>query len=279
MPHTILLADDSVTIRRVVELAFQDTDIHVDAVGSGSEAMDRLAAAPPDLVLADVVLPSPSGYDLCLAVKHSDRPVPVLLLRGAFEPFDERRAAACGADGSVVKPFEAERLVERVRALLARPLAVVEHGSKTGTFEEAEEAIDEIVDVPGPPPADPGAAHAPAAISRHVIEPSGPGDGPESTIVPDTTGAEDATEVPVRIVAGGRPAGVATPVREADPAVVTPAATEPDPALVAAVAREVVRRMSAHVIREIAWEVVPDLAAVLIRQRLREIEREDPEDR
>ena len=104
MPHTILLADDSVTIRRVVELAFQDTDIHVDAVGSGSEAMDRLAASAPDLVLADVVLPSPSGYDLCRAIKRSERPVPVLLLRGAFEPFDERRASVCGADGSVIKP-------------------------------------------------------------------------------------------------------------------------------------------------------------------------------
>jgi DNA-binding response OmpR family regulator len=121
MPKRILLADDSITIRKVVELTFHDTDFRLDAVGSGEDALRALRDAPPDLVLADVVMPAPSGYEICRFVKASDRPVPVLLLVGAFEPFDEKRAREVGSDGEIRKPFDSKALVETVRRLLARP--------------------------------------------------------------------------------------------------------------------------------------------------------------
>ena len=111
MPRTILLADDSLTIRKVVELTFGDTDIRVETVGSGREAIERLDVLRPDLVLADVVMPGPSGYDVCRAVKSSGRPVPVLLLAGTFEAFDPEEARACGADGHMTKPFDSKTLV------------------------------------------------------------------------------------------------------------------------------------------------------------------------
>jgi CheY-like chemotaxis protein len=82
MRRTILLADDSVTIRKIVELTFGDSDIRVESVGSGREALERLRDLRPDLVLADVVMPGPSGYEVCRAVKASERPVPVRLLAG-----------------------------------------------------------------------------------------------------------------------------------------------------------------------------------------------------
>lgn len=121
MAKTILVADDSITIRKVVELTFADTGIRVESVGSGREALDRFPVMRPDLVLADVVMPEPSGYDVCRAVKASERPVPVLLLAGTFEPFDPDRARGVGADGHLIKPFESRTLVERVEALLAAP--------------------------------------------------------------------------------------------------------------------------------------------------------------
>jgi len=120
---SILVADDSITIRKVVELTFADTGIRVVSVGSGREALDRFPVLRPDLVLADVVMPEPSGYDVCHAVKTSERPVPVLLLAGTFEPFDPDRARGVGADGHLMKPFESRTLVERVEALLAAPPA------------------------------------------------------------------------------------------------------------------------------------------------------------
>lgn len=195
MAHTILVADDSVTIRRVVELTFQDTDIRVEAVGSGHEAAERLETVRPDLVLADVVMPPPAGYELCRTIKGSRRPVPVVLLRGAFDPFDEREAEACGADGQLLKPFEPQALVERVTSLLARA------------------ATEEMSEPPAPLPAVAGAEHGPTSLRPEDVD---------------------------------------------------------------AIVRAVVERLSADVVREIAWEVVPDLAVAMIRERIREIERDDP---
>ena len=126
MRRTILLADDSVTIRKIVELTFGETDIRVCSVASGREALERLDEIRPDLVLADVVMPGPSGYEVCRAVKASDRPVPVLLLAGTFEPFDAEMARACGSDGHVTKPFDSRLLIDRVERLLAQE---VEHAT------------------------------------------------------------------------------------------------------------------------------------------------------
>jgi CheY-like chemotaxis protein len=120
MGRTILLADDSPTIRKIVELTFSDSDYRIEVVATGSEALQTIQQLKPDLVLADVVMPQPDGYDLCRAIKESEQPVPVLLLAGTFEPFDEELARACGADGHLVKPFESRTLKLRVEETLAR---------------------------------------------------------------------------------------------------------------------------------------------------------------
>ncbi len=121
MPHTLLLADDSVTIQRVIELTFADEDIRVVAVGDGKQAIERIQAERPDIVLADVGMPERDGYEVAAFVKG--RPdlatVPVLLLTGAFEPIDEARARAAGCDGVLVKPFEPQMVINRVKDLLA----------------------------------------------------------------------------------------------------------------------------------------------------------------
>lgn len=119
MGKTILLADDSSTIRRIVELTFSDTEYRVETADSGAAAMEKLKALRPDLVLADVVMPGPTGYEICRSIKQSDRPVPVVLLAGTFEPFDESRAVDCGADDHLVKPFESDLLREKVARLIA----------------------------------------------------------------------------------------------------------------------------------------------------------------
>jgi CheY-like chemotaxis protein len=122
MSRTILVADDSPTIRKIVELTFTDTDIRVEVADSGSAALDRIDALQPDLVLADVFMPDPTGYDLCRTIKASERPVPVVLLAGTFEPFDSDLARDCGADAHLVKPFESEVLLDKVRTLLEPPI-------------------------------------------------------------------------------------------------------------------------------------------------------------
>jgi CheY-like chemotaxis protein len=122
MPKTLLLADDSVTIQKVVGISFANEDVRLLTVDNGDDAIARAREAKPDAVLADVVMPGKNGYEVCEAIKSDPalRHIPVLLLTGTFEAFDAERAKLAGADGFVTKPFEAQLLVDRVNELLAR---------------------------------------------------------------------------------------------------------------------------------------------------------------
>src|SRR6266851_5257996 len=105
MRRTLLLADDSVTTQR-----------------DGDEAIARIRASPPDIVLADVGMPGRTGYEVAQFIKQSPElaHIPVVLLTGAFEPVDQVRAAAAGCDGVLAKPFEPQMVINRVRELLAK---------------------------------------------------------------------------------------------------------------------------------------------------------------
>ncbi len=122
MPHTLLLADDSLTIQRVIELTFADENVQVVAVSDGDQAIARLDAAPPDIVLADIGMPGKNGYEVAQYVKRTPRlqHIPVVLLAGAFEPVDQAKASAAGCDGVLAKPFEPQQVIGRVKELLAR---------------------------------------------------------------------------------------------------------------------------------------------------------------
>ncbi len=117
----LLLADDSVTIRKVVELAFSDESVEVFVVADGEAAMLKFVEVQPDIVLVDVEMPGPNGYQICEMIKQDEatRHIPVLLLVGSFEPFDQDEAERVEADGFLTKPFHSVRdLVARVGDLL-----------------------------------------------------------------------------------------------------------------------------------------------------------------
>jgi CheY-like chemotaxis protein len=120
VPRTLLLADDSITIQRVIELTFADEDVRVIAVSDGDQAIARMDADPPDIVLADVGMPKRDGYEVAAHVKQTPAlaHIPVLLLTGAFQPVDEARASAIGCDGVLAKPFEPQIVISRVKELL-----------------------------------------------------------------------------------------------------------------------------------------------------------------
>jgi len=119
MKRRILLADDSVTIQKVIELTFMDEDYEVRAVSNGDEALALLPEVKPEFVIADVHMPGANGYEVCRRSKQLRADVPVLLLVGTFEPFDENEARSCGADSFLKKPFDSQELLQRVQELLA----------------------------------------------------------------------------------------------------------------------------------------------------------------
>jgi CheY-like chemotaxis protein len=156
MPHKLLLADDSVTIQRVIELTFADEDIHVTVVGDGRQAIERVRADRPDIVLADIGMPERDGYEVAAFIKGDPRlaHIPVLLLTGAFEPLDEDRARLVGCDGVLVKPFEPQMVINRVRELLSgrRPVAAAVSPSPPSR-SEADIFGDDLDAGFAPPPA------------------------------------------------------------------------------------------------------------------------------
>ncbi|MBA4184919.1 MAG: response regulator, partial [Acidobacteria bacterium] len=122
LKRKLLLADDSVTIQKVVNLTFADEGIEVITVGDGEAAMQKFVEDKPVLVMADVNMPGPDGYRICEMIKQNDetRQIPVILLVGSFEPFDENEARRVGADDYLTKPFQSIRqLINKVSDLLA----------------------------------------------------------------------------------------------------------------------------------------------------------------
>lgn len=123
MGYKILLADDSVTVQKIITLTFSDEGVDVVAVNNGDEAISRLQYLRPALVMADVSIPGRNGYEICEFVKtHPEmKETPVILLVPAFEPFDEDRARRIGADYHLTKPFQSIRtLISTVKNLVER---------------------------------------------------------------------------------------------------------------------------------------------------------------
>src|SRR5262245_29959620 len=120
MGKKILLADDSITIQKVIELTFSDEDFDVVTVGNGRLAIEKVQDVRPDVVLCDIIMPEKDGYEVCDFVKKNPAlsHIPVLLLTGAFEPFDQDRAGRVGCDGFLAKPFEPQALIAKVKDLL-----------------------------------------------------------------------------------------------------------------------------------------------------------------
>jgi CheY-like chemotaxis protein len=114
---TLLVADDSQTVQRVIEMACAGEGIAVVSVSDGERAMARIASHPPDLVLADIGMPGGNGYEVAAFVKG--RPdlahIPVLLMAGMFESADASRATALGCAEILVKPLKPAQLINRVR--------------------------------------------------------------------------------------------------------------------------------------------------------------------
>ncbi|KAB2964590.1 MAG: response regulator [Thermoanaerobaculia bacterium] len=234
MTRTILLADDSVTIQKVVELTFLDEDFEVITVGDGAEAIGRLEAARPDLVIADVHMPGADGYEVAETVGRVLPGTPVILLVGTFEVFDSERAAKAGATEYLKKPFDSQELLRRVKELLAAAPAV------TPRFE---------------------APAAPAwELEAPAFEPAV--ELPEFPLEPE---APVASYEPPALAAVPEPAPAAAPAIAASSGALSDADVD-------RIARRVVELIGGDVVRDVAWEVVPDLAEVLLQARIRELE-------
>ncbi len=249
----IFLADDSITIQRVVELAFTEANYDVVCAGSGAEALLQLGKVDADIALIDVHMPDKSGYEVCAQVKGNPELawMPVLLLTGTFEHYDESRAREAGADGHITKPFESRGLLARVDEILAS------HPRPAPRRD------------PQPRVSIPGAAGTvrPPAPGIHA-EPirSEPSAGPALKPAEPRRAPASESEKPSRTTP-------VTPSQREGGNGASGRVVVPQEMLEGAV-REAVAGISEAVIREVAWQVIPDLAEAIIRKRIQELEEE-----
>jgi hypothetical protein len=258
----------------------------------------RLGEVGPDLVIADVHMPGADGYDVCRQAKAWRRGTPVLLLVGTFEPFQEDEAKRAGADGYLKKPFDSQELLRRVEELIAAassnrsdagvastPADEMDlwQPAEAGTEEDAGDVYES--DVAGEEPVGPLGQHVPDEM---VIEAS-PWTEAEVDRAPspldDTVARPQAPARPPEAPASSALTTLAPPA----PATPAPAPVPPSaaPSLPSAggngslseadvdrIARRVVELLGDQLVREIAWEVVPDMAELVIKDRLPELERQ-----
>ena len=294
MPHKLLLADDSVTIQKVIELTFADEDIEVVAVNNGRQAIEMIPHEKPNIVLADVGMPERDGYDVAAFIKgRSDLAhIPVLLLTGAFEPIDEGRASAAGCDGVLVKPFEPQMVINRVKDLIAgrRPArgGAVEpqrapHAegplAPAVPADEYFDRLDSVFPSRDAAPAEsskPPQATTPPPVS--ISSASTPAPAPAFTEAPGNSRASAAAPAFAEAPAGKPRASAPPTLAEAFAALlaaeqgkVPPPAPVNETALRDDVVEEVTRRVVERMTDRVARDVALDVAERVVREEIERI--------
>lgn len=236
----ILLVDDSITIQKVVERTFAETDFEVTSLGNGDEALARLDGFSPDFVIADVHMPGASGYEIAARASQMGDGIPVLLLVGTFEPFDEGQAEASGAGGFLMKPFDSQELLSRVDALMR----------DSGDGSSSASVVGARVENPMP------------GSDVREVEASEVSGEPEAVVA--------STPTPTPAVAPDSSPSAPVDPEPVDEAV--PGLSDDD---IERIARRLVELISPEIVRQISHEVIPDLAEKVVRERIRQLEAED----
>jgi CheY-like chemotaxis protein len=278
MGTKLLLADDSVTIQKVVSLTFAGEDVTIESVTDGNLAIDRVQETKPDIVLADIFMPGRNGYEVCAAIKADARlaDIPVVLLVGTFEPFDEEEAARVKCDAYLTKPFDTSELILLVHDLVEKrstraaaiPFPPIEakasaievgNPARAATVLVSERArasflgenrILDLFEFASPEPDAAAPAEMESTASLGVKE-AGAGESAE----------EPQEAVPSQVIPFP---GMRGPSSDRLPITLSEEMMD-------SIVEKVIKRMSQEVVREIAWEVVPEISETMIRQYLDEL--------
>jgi CheY-like chemotaxis protein len=241
MGARILVADDSVTIQKVVELTFSKEDFVLIPVRSGEEAIRKAKEVQPDLILLDLVMPDKNGYEVCTALRAEPmlRAVPIIMLTGTFEAFDKEQGLRAGANDFLTKPFESQALISRVKQLLfAR---TVDIGGPAAPAPAPPAPAPLVPGAPAPaataaPPPPPAEAPQPAPTVAPPSPPKAPA-APGISKVPPTPRPARPIPPPVTAPAPPPPPVAAAPSGKPAPAPSAPGVQAPPPPAAAAPAK------------------------------------------
>jgi DNA-binding response OmpR family regulator len=120
MKLKLMIVDDSVTIQKIVAMAFENENMVVQGASNGKEALEKLKDFHPDIIITDVDMPGIDGFEVSRKIRELEalKTVPILLLTSDFEEFNETLFKRSLADDHLSKPFKSEKIVEKVHQLL-----------------------------------------------------------------------------------------------------------------------------------------------------------------
>jgi CheY-like chemotaxis protein len=270
MSMRILIVEDSVTMRKVMEMTFAGEDAQLLAVESGELALQQGRDFGPDVAFVDASLPGLDGYEVTRRMKADPQlaGTAVVLMASQHRPLDEARASEVGADDQILKPFDTQEAIDKATTLAGQAEA--------------------LYDAPSIPVARP-ATTPPRQVSQPSYRPTPPplpvGGASSRPMAPTPLASTPLTGAPV---AGATHSAALSSLPPASP-VARPLSSAPVPAQTsaavgAAMSESVVERLqtlgltpdqvegvlklSAEVVERVVWEVVPELAEAMIREEL-----------
>lgn len=296
MASTLLAVDDSVTMRKVLEITFAGPDFRIVTANSPDAALQKIKADKPDLIITDGTLEPKNGYELCKEIKRLFPTTPVLLLSSKQNPFDAAKGTASQVDDHMDKPFDTQQMIDKVKKLLsgqpagaAKPAVAQTTPSMPSPMAEPKAAAAKPVVAPvavaaaapaatpmqraktliyNPPAAiaAPAPMAAPAPIAARpitAISPAMPRPTPNLTSTLTGAGAEEAKAAAVvhHAPAAAAPSPVAAHINGQ-------LAGKLEHLGLTAAQIEAVTALSRDIIERVVWEVVPVLAETLIKEEL-----------
>jgi two-component system cell cycle response regulator len=300
MALRVLLADESSTIKRVIQLALQDFGVEVKSVPIGLDVLSVAQSFQPDIMLADVLLAKRSGYDVCADLKNDPKlgKTPVVLMWSGFMELDEAKATQARVDRRLEKPFDPDQLREVVKALVPRLAnnAISEYlkfpkrpefleasenlpeeaaPSDNDLMEEDSDGRDDFRHVPLPKNSAKEFSKESDDWSRGDLQkfqiPDEVPENFENIEIPQASDAEIAKS-------GQFWTSIGDEVPKAKP---TPAANQVSDETIAAHpmipnldferAEQIIRQQAREVLESIAWKILPDIAERVVREELQKL--------
>lgn len=283
MAKTLLAVDDSVTMRKVLEITFSGEDFRVITAENAQSALGTLGENPGVFVI-DTVLGGEDGYALAREVRRRSPSAPIIMLASRYAPYDQARGREAGADDWADKPFDTQQLIDKVRKVVlakeAAPQAPTPPAAPTAFAPPAAPPYRAPAPQPAPtPPASVGRGTQPSLSSAATLARSG-------TLIFGEPPAPLPVQAP-RPVPAAQVAAAPTPTASVANA---PAVTRGGGAIGAAVngqlagklgelglspaQADAVLALSRDVVERVVWEVVPQLAETMIKEEIHRLMRD-----
>ena len=263
MSMRILIVEDSVTMRKVMEMTFAGEDAELLTVESGELALQQGRDFGPDVAFVDASLPGLDGYEVARRIKADPQlgGTSVILMASQHRPLDEARASEVGADDHILKPFDTQEAIDKATQLAGQAEALYEAPSipVARPATTPPRPVSQPSYRPTPPPLPVGGRSSrPMAPAPRTGAPLRASSAVASSLPPSAPVARPISSAPVPAhtsAAMGESISHSV-VERLETLGLTPEQVEG------------VLKLSAEVVERVVWEVVPELAEAMIREEL-----------